>query len=134
RRIPRALAVVHYKFIACLGVGIVAALVIMGKLVGLPQLVTESPKPVYSVFFGLVLASSWLLARRVRAWSAATWLSLVVGCVVGYVTVQLVPMDTPRSAPFIFLYGVIAITAMILPGISGSFMLLVMGQYRSEEH
>ncbi len=129
RRLPRAVAVMHWKFIALLGFGIALALVLMGKVVGLPRMVTENPKPVYSVFFGLVVASTWLLGRRVRAWSASTLFALALGTALGYLVVQLVPMQTPTSAPFIFMYGAIAITAMILPGISGSFMLLVMGQY-----
>lgn len=128
-RFSRLLEVIHWRFIACLGSGILFALVLMGKIVGLPQLVNTHPKPVYAVFFGLVLASVFVLAKRVGRWSAGAVAALPIGTVAGFVTVQLVPVQTPESAPFIFLCGMIAITAMILPGISGSFMLLVLGKY-----
>jgi putative membrane protein len=120
---------IHWRFILCLGAGILVALIVMGKLVGLPEMVTTSPKPVYSVFFGLVLASSVVLIRRVEKWSSGAIVALPVGTFFGYLVVQLVPVQTPEHPLFVFLCGVIAITAMVLPGISGSFMLLVLGKY-----
>jgi putative membrane protein len=128
-RVRELLAIVHWRFIACLGAGILIALVLMGKVVGLPQMITTNPKPVYAVFFGLVLASVFVLARRVGSWSAGPLFALPFGSAAGFVAVQLVPVQTPETAPFVFLCGMIAITAMILPGISGSFMLLVLGKY-----
>ena len=120
-----ALDIVHWRFLACLGAGMALAVVIMGKVFKLPQLTMTSPKPVYSVFFGLVLASAVILARRVGGWSIKSCLALPIG----WLVVTLVPVDTPYGAPFMFLYGAIAIIAMILPGISGSFILLVLGKY-----
>jgi len=125
----QALDIVHWRFLASLGFGIVLALVIMGRVFKLPQLTLTSPKPVYSVFFGLVLASTVILARRVSRWDVKAGVSLPIGAVVGLLIVTLVPVDTPYGAPFMFLYGAIAIIAMILPGISGSFILLVLGKY-----
>lgn len=122
-------SVVHWRFIACLGVGIVIAFVVMGKIVKLPEMVSTSPKPVYAVFFGLVLASVYLLVKRVGSWSPAALASLPLGALLGFVVVTLVPVQTPENPAFVFFAGMIAISAMILPGISGSFMLLVMGKY-----
>ncbi len=128
-RIRRVLTVLHWRFIACLGAGMLSALVLMGKIVKLPELVTTHPKPVYAVFFGLVLASVFVLVRRVGSWTPAALFSLPLGTAIGFVVVQLVPVHTPENPAFVFLCGVIAITAMVLPGISGSFMLLVLGKY-----
>lgn len=128
-RIGRLSKVVHWRFVACLGLGMAIALVVMGKIVKLPEMVSTNPKPVYSVFLGLVLASVFVLVRRVNSWSIGALLALPFGAIVGFVTVQLVPVQTPENPAFVFLSGVIAISAMILPGISGSFMLLVMGKY-----
>lgn len=124
-----AIAIVHWRFIACLGLGLVAALVVMGKIVKLPQMTIDNPKPVYAVFFGLVLASAVVLVRGIKSWDATKVIALPIGALVGYVIVTLVPVDTPEGAHYMFLYGVIAIIAMILPGISGSFILLVLRKY-----
>lgn len=124
-----AAGLVHWRFIAMLGTGMLLAVVIMGKGVGLPEMVSTNPKPVYAVFFGLVLASTVVLVRRIEAWSSGAMVALPVGTLVGYLVVQLVPVQTPEHPLFVFLCGMIAITAMVLPGISGSFMLLVLGKY-----
>ena len=128
-RIARTLTIVHWRFIACLGAGMALALVIMGKVIKLPEMVSTSPKPVYAVFFGLVLASVYVLVKRVDAWNAGAFLSLPLGAMFGFIVVTLVPVQTPETPLFVFFCGVIAISAMILPGISGSFILLVLGKY-----
>ncbi len=128
-RLVRLLTIVHWRFIGCLATGMVIALVIMGKVVKLPEMVSTSPKPVYAVFFGLVLASVWVLVKRVDRWGMTGLTSLVLGTVFGFVVVTLVPVQTPDNPLFIFFCGVVAISAMILPGISGSFILLVLGKY-----
>lgn len=130
-RFRRVLTVLHWRFIAALGVGMLSALIVMGKIVKLPEMISTSPKPVYAVFFGLVLASILVLAKRVGDWSSAALFALPLGTGLGFAAVQLVPVQTPDSPAFIFLCGMIAITAMILPGISGSFMLLVLGKYET---
>jgi putative membrane protein len=124
-----AAAQVHWRFIAMLAEGMLLALVVMGKVVGLPDMVSTNPKPVYAVFFGLVLASTVVLVRRILAWSPAAYVALPIGGFFGYLVVSLVPVQTPEHPLFVFVCGVIAITAMVLPGISGSFMLLVLGKY-----
>ena len=128
-RIARTLTVVHWRFIVCLGSGMAVALIVMGKIFKLPELLTTDPKPVYAVFFGLVLASVWVLAKRVERWGLSGTISILLGTVFGFIVVTLVPVQTPDNPLFIFFCGVIAISAMILPGISGSFILLVLGKY-----
>lgn len=130
-RVSEALSLVHYRFIASLGAGVLMALIVMGKLVRLHEMVRTSPKPVYAVFFGLVLASAVILIRGVGRWLLPQTVSLALGAGLGFAVVTLVPVSTPDGAAFLFLSGAIAICAMILPGISGSFILLVLGKYES---
>lgn len=130
-RLRDALQRVHLRFIACLGAGMVAAVVVMGKVVRLHEMVSTSPKPVYAVFFGLVLASAAVLIRGVRRWTTRQSVALGMGCAVGLAVVNLVPVNTPDGPGFIFFAGAVAICAMILPGISGSFILLILGKYEA---
>lgn len=82
----------------------------------------------YAFFFGLILASVVLLAKRV-VWTIPRILSVVAGIVIGYLLVTLTPRDMPNDPLTLLWCGSIAIIAMILPGISGSFLLLILGQY-----
>jgi putative membrane protein len=131
-RVRELLAVVHWRFLASLAAGLAVGIGIMVKVVGLPEMVTatapERPA-VYAIFFGMVIASCVSMGRTIKEWKPVRIASLVVGTVVGFVVVNLVPVQTPDHPLFIFLCGVIAICAMLLPGISGSFLLLILGKY-----
>ena len=84
----------------------------------------------WSLFFGLILASIVFVGKTVENIFTSKHLALVaVGTAVGYAIVSLIPVETPESLPFLFFSGCIAICAMILPGISGSFILLILGKY-----
>jgi len=87
------------------------------------------PAPVQGLFFGLILASIFLVWKQIEEKNAASMALLVIGAIGAYVLVGAIPVQTPESLPFIFFVGMIAITAMILPGISGSFILLLLGKY-----
>jgi putative membrane protein len=128
-RLAAAWAGVHWRFLLCLVSGIGLGVALMVKVVRLPELIVRQPKYVYAVFFGLVLASAIVLARRIPAWPAARSAGLVLGIGLGFAVVNLVPVDTPDAAWFLFVSGLVAICAMVLPGISGSFMLLILGKY-----
>lgn len=128
-RFKEALEVLHWRFMVSLGLGLALAFVVMLRIVGLPRLLQEHPTQVYAVFFGLVLASVFVLARRVEKWNGARIAAGVVGTGVGFAIVNLVPVATPENPAFVFLCGMIAICAMLLPGISGSFVLLILGKY-----
>src|SRR5690606_6086089 len=96
----------------------------------LEHLLTHHPIPLWSFFFGLVLGSIVLLARETWVWKPVDWL-VFVGFTLGtYLLVGMEATQTPEGLPFIFLAGAIAICAMILPGISGSYLLLIMGKYQ----
>jgi putative membrane protein len=121
--------ILHWRFLLSLLLGIGLGIVFMLKVVNLPRLIDEQPKHVYAVFFGLVLGSTIVLTRRVPNWEWPRMAMVLVGTALGFAIVNLVPVDTPDSPAFIFLCGLLAICAMLLPGISGSFVLLILGKY-----
>ena len=128
----RVFEIVHWRFLCMLFAGIGLGIAIMVKLVKLPQLVMASSvqRPlVYAVFFGMVLASCFTLARHVKGWNVWRGAGAGVGAAVGWLIVTRVPVNTPDHPLFLFFCGAIAICAMLLPGISGSFILLILGKY-----
>ncbi len=131
-QIKDALAIVHWRFLASLFGGLLLGVGLMVKVVKLPHLVaaTSPHRPlVYAIFFGMVLGSAVTLSRHLSSWTARQYGSLVFGAAVGFGIVNLVPTATPNHWAFIFFAGAIAICAMLLPGISGSFILLILGKY-----
>jgi len=120
----------HFGFLIPLGVGAVAALLCFTRIVPLPTLIRTQPEIIYGLFFGLVLGSIVLLFRHMgMRLLIKRILFLIMGILFGGFVVTLVPASTPDASWFIFLCGAIAISAMILPGISGSFILLMMKKY-----
>ncbi|NNL99563.1 MAG: DUF368 domain-containing protein [Gammaproteobacteria bacterium] len=120
---------VDIVFLVPLGLGIVGAVAFFTRIVPLPELVVEQPVRVYGLFFGLVAGSTVMLAVRTGIGTPRDWFSLAAGCAIGLLVVTAVPASTPEATWFIFLSGMIAICAMVLPGISGSFILLLLGKY-----
>lgn len=116
-------------FLLALGMGIFAALMFFTRVVSLPALIHSHPEPVYSLFFGLIAASIVILLKSLRRFGGAQALALAAGIGLGFGLVNLVPVATPETAWFVFLSGALAICAMILPGISGSFILLILQKY-----
>ncbi len=126
-KIKEALQTVPFGFLIPLLAGIGTALLALAKLV--QHLLIAYPSLLWSFFFGLVVASIILVRRRVGKWTTKDYVALAASTVGTYFLVGLVPVETPRTYLAFFLSGVIAICAMILPGISGSFLLLIMGKY-----
>jgi len=96
---------------------------------GVSWLLEHQPRELWSFFFGLVLASTWVVASEIRPRGAVFWSHLAAGTVGAYLLVGLIPVSTPTTFWFTFLSGAVASTAMILPGISGSFILVLLSQY-----
>ena len=119
----------HWRFLIFLITGIGSAFVFFTRVVPLPKLMYRYPEPVYGLFFGLILGSVYLLIRQIKGLNWVHIVFIIIGVYIGYRVVTLVPTDTPENLPFIFLSGAIAICAMILPGISGSFLLLILHKY-----
>lgn len=119
---------ISWQFLLAVGMGIFAAIFTLSKL--LSWLLQNRPVFIWSFFLGLILASVLSVSRRVEAWRILTWLCLVGGTLGSYFLVGLVPVATPNDYWFLFLCGAVAICAMILPGISGSYILVLLGKYQ----
>ncbi len=116
-------------FLIPLGAGILAAILFFTRVISLPQMLRESPEQIYALFFGLVLGSIVVLLRGLAPMRWRDLTSLVAGTLLGLTVVNVVPFETPVDSWFIFLSGALAICAMVLPGISGSFILLLLRKY-----
>lgn len=116
----------NFLFFLLAGIGI--SVFSLAKLI--TWLLVNQPILVWSFFFGLVLASTWFVSRDIKEWKSwKTWVAFVIGAVVAFYITVATPAETPSNLLFIFLCGAIAICAMILPGISGSFILVLLGKY-----
>ena len=122
-----ALAGVHLRFLLCLLFGILTAVVSMARV--MHYMLGEHPVEIWSLFFGLIAASIWVVGREIRPLDLRAWLFIALGAAGSYALVGMIPVSTPETLPFIFFCGAIAICAMILPGISGAFLLFMLGKY-----
>lgn len=127
--IREALARPHFGFIVPLIIGIIAALLFFTRVVPLPQLLLDYPEQVYGLFFGLIGGSILVLLRETGAMTGRDYITLALGAAGGYIIFNLVPVQTPDAGWFIFVAGALATCAMMLPGISGSFVLLILNKY-----
>lgn len=118
---------INANFLFSIVGGIAISIFSLAKLI--TWLLTDHPVLVWSFFFGLVLASTWFVSKDIKKWDWKTILSFIIGAVVAFYITVATPAETPSNLFFIFLCGAIAICAMILPGISGSFILVLLGKY-----
>lgn len=127
-KIGQAFKDLPWKFLLPLGLGVGTSIVTLASF--MEWALEEHPSLIFSVFFGLILASIYVVRNRVSAWTWQVLLTVVLGTVFAYTLVGLTPAETPNDLWFIFLSGAIAICAMILPGISGAFILVLLGKYQ----
>lgn len=118
---------INGNFLLSVLCGIGISIFSLAKL--MTYLLINHPIEIWSFFFGLIIASSFLVAKEIKTWNIFTVLALLAGAVSAYTITVLTPASTPQTWWFIMLSGAIAICAMILPGVSGAFILLLMGQY-----
>jgi putative membrane protein len=122
-------ATIHWKFLLFLLTGIGCAIAFFTKVVPLQVYMHTDPELVYGIFFGLIAGSIYILAKAVSPITWKEWVMLGLGVLIGYWVVTLVPTDTPDTWWFAMLSGSVAIIAMVLPGISGSYILLILRKY-----
>lgn len=115
------------NFLLALFMGIGISVLSLAK--ALEWLLEHQPILLWSFFFGLVLASILFVGKQIKKWSIATIISLIIGAFVAYYITTIPTLDTNNSSWFLFLAGALAICAMILPGISGAFILVLLGAY-----
>ncbi len=122
---------IHWKFLVLLLSGILMAVLFFTRVVPLQVYMFTHPELIYGLFFGLIVGSIVLLIFEIEPEERTKKiiLPLIAGALIGFWIVTLVPTDTSESFFFVFLSGSIAITAMILPGISGSYLLLILRKY-----
>ena len=119
---------INGTFLVSLVLGIGVSVVVLAGL--MQTLLSNFPIQTWAFFFGLIVASSIFILRGISGWKAGDLGFLALGLVLGVVVCTLSPTQTPDALWFIFLSGALAICAMILPGISGSFILLILGKYQ----
>lgn len=117
------------SFLLALIIGIGISILTFSKII--THLLATQPILVWSFFFGLIIASILLIWKQISNWKPVTIVALLIGIVLTYYITIARPVSSPDSYPYLFLSGFVAIIAMILPGISGAFILLLMGSYET---
>ena len=119
---------INANFLISIFLGIIVSVLSLAKII--TYLLDNHPVMVWSFFFGLVLASVWSVSKRIKQLSVSRFIIFAIGAIIAFFITKATPSQTPESLWFIFICGCIAICAMILPGISGSFILLLLGKYQ----
>lgn len=118
---------VNGNFLVVLFAGIATSVLSLAKLI--TYFLENYPIQVWSFFFGLIIISALIILREIKKWSFGVVLAMLLGVAIAYFITATTPAETPDSPWFMFIAGAVAICAMILPGISGSFILLLFGKY-----
>ena len=119
---------VKWQFLLAVLSGIGIAIFSLARVLG--WLLENEPVLIWSFFFGLISASVITVSRRVTRWSVILFVSMGLGAAMAFWLVGLMPAKTPNAPWYLFLSGAVAICAMILPGISGAFILVLLGKYQ----
>ncbi|MGM0550617.1 MAG: DUF368 domain-containing protein [Bacteroidota bacterium] len=119
---------VNGNFLASVFGGIAISVLSLAKLIS--HMLEVYPIMVWAFFFGLIVASAWVVSHRITQWNTGKVLALIAGILIAYFITLLSPAETSDAWWFLFLAGALAICAMILPGISGAFILLLLGKYQ----
>ena len=127
-KVKQALALLPWKFLLSVAVGMLAAVLTLAHF--LDWMLREHAVLLWSFFFGLVAASILTVGKRIQKWGAKPIVGAAIGAITLFVIVGLVPLETPNAPWFLFLSGAVAICTMVLPGISGAFILVLLGKYQ----
>ena len=126
--LPAFWKAVNGSFLLSVVGGILISVLTLARI--LEYLLVNHPILIWSFFFGLIIGSAIFVARSIEKWNIGTVISLLAGIVIAWIITSFTPAETSEAYWFIFLSGALAICAMILPGISGSFILLLLGKYQ----
>lgn len=118
---------INGSFLITLLAGIATSILTLAKVI--THLLSEYPIQVWSFFFGLIVISALIILREIKQWSVGVFIAILLGIAMAYFITSATPAETPESTWFLFVAGAVAICAMILPGISGAFILLIFGKY-----
>lgn len=117
-----------WGFVLSIGLGVGLAVVGMARF--LHWALDEHPEYIFALFFGLIMASIFIVGKRVNRWSPTNLSVTALAAVSAYLLIGLAPASTPHTPFFIFLSGAVATPALILPGVSGAFILVLLGKYQ----
>ncbi|KAA5821916.1 DUF368 domain-containing protein [Algibacter amylolyticus] len=117
------------NFLLALLTGIIISFVSFMKLA--KYLLEYHPVLIWSFFFGLIVASIYFVGKQITKWNLGTIVALIIGAAIAFYISKLPSLGTNENPWFLFIAGAIAICAMILPGISGSFILIILGAYKT---
>jgi len=118
---------VNGSFLLTLMIGMLGGVVI--GVFGISHLMETRPEMLWAFFFGLIIASAIYVGKQVKKWNVSVIALLVIGALLAFWITQVTPTEASTNPLYVFLCGMIAISALILPGISGSFIMLLMGMY-----
>jgi len=123
---------INGNFLLAVFAGIFISVLSLAKV--LEHLLEHQPVLIWSFFFGLILASSYVVSRKITKWNYPKIVALLGGIGIAFYITSVTPTTTTDSSWFVILSGALASCAMILPGISGSFILLLLGKYEFALH
>jgi putative membrane protein len=126
-RLRRAFRLANGGFLTAVLLGIATAVLALSRL--MHWLLAHHPGAVHAFFFGLILASAGLVARRVGRWTPGAVAGALLATAGAFGLVGLAPTATPDAVAFLVLSGALAVCALMLPGISGAFVLVLLGKY-----
>ena len=126
--LPAFWKAVNGNFLLSLVGGILISVLTLARII--EYLLVNHPILIWSFFFGLIIGSAIFVSRSIEKWNIGTFISLLAGIAIAWIITSFTPAETTEAYWFIFLSGALAICAMILPGISGSFILLLLGKYQ----
>lgn len=118
---------IHGRFLLALAIGVIASVFSLAKL--MEYTLAHYPIQTWALFFGLIIASAVLMFRDIKDWKGRDAIFALLGVGLGLLVCTLSPTQTPDTWWFLFICGAVAVCTMILPGISGSFMLVLFCKY-----
>ena len=119
---------IHLKFLVSVFMGLAVSIVSLAKLI--EYFFSLNEQLVWSFFFGLIIASIYYVGKMVSNWSFSSFLSLFLGLVIASSLAFIKPLSENSASYYLILCGVVAVSSMILPGLSGSYVLILMGNYQ----
>jgi putative membrane protein len=119
---------INFQFLFWLFAGVFISILSLGKI--LSFLFDNYPVYVWAFFFGLILASIYFVGKTISNWNLTNFLAVIAGVIIAVVITYLNPASRNESTLYLFLCGIVAMASMLLPGLSGSFVLILMGNYQ----
>ena len=120
---------INGPFLLPLFLGIATSILFLSSIIGF--FLEYHALALWSFFFGLIFASSILICKDVKQWSPSIIIGLIIGGLISFLISFLSPAEATQALPYLFLCGMLMIIAMILPGISGAFILVLLGAYET---